>query len=93
MEYVVRRAEDTIQADPTNPLFPPIDDRMEFPAVDAMDVVEDDAACPAAAAAATSEGAPDSIDGMKPIYSAGMSDCSNVAVVLMGAFFAWALIL
>jgi hypothetical protein len=67
VEYVVSSADDITQADPTNPLLPPIEERMELPAAEAMDVVEedDDDTCPTAAAAA-SEGA-DSIGGMKTI--------------------------
>mmetsp|Transcript_27109 Transcript_27109/g.60258 ORF Transcript_27109/g.60258 Transcript_27109/m.60258 type:complete len:113 (-) Transcript_27109:91-429(-) len=67
VEYVVSSADDIIQADPTNPLLPPIEERMELPAAEAMDVVEDDDddTCPTAAAAA-SEGA-DSIGEIKPI--------------------------
>lgn len=62
MEYVVRRAEDIIQADPTNPLFP----RMELlTSATAAAAVEEADAGPAAAAeaAATREGA-DAIDGI-----------------------------
>ena len=64
MEYVVRRAEDIIQADPTNPLCPRMELLTSATAAAAAAVEEADAGPAAAAeAAATREGA-EAIDGI-----------------------------